>query len=260
MQNDDLNLVGQQKNGQSFDFSFSKDKIFSRYIPSAIFILFALFAYLACAFALGKINIAFDRGKYNMSMTGFGFLSSSNLSVFSEFAPEYASAGTGLGFICWITFLSGTAALIVGVLTMFMTNDRLMKKIRLITIIVCLIILLIYMICGIVLVSEMKKAILKELAEDLFSVKISSFVPFMLCSIFAIAYFVYPIIAKSKIESDVETDGLSPKSNVRQSGAPAKSHSSTMEKITLLKEYKILLDSGIITEEEFNEKKKEILD
>ena len=42
---------------KAFDFKFSKGKIISDYIPTAIFFMFALFVLLACAFTVHGVNL-----------------------------------------------------------------------------------------------------------------------------------------------------------------------------------------------------------
>ena len=50
-----------------------------------------------------------------------------------------------------------------------------------------------------------------------------------------------------------------PESSDEKSDAPSEDADSEEYKIKMLKEYKELLDSGVLTQEEFDQKKKEIL-
>ena len=76
---------------------------------------------------------------------------------------------------------------------------------------------------------------------------------FLLCALPFTAY----ILCKYLIKNDIELPTDHPNSNLNKTQKPTVK--STMNSIALLKQYKELLDDGVITQEEFDEKKKGLI-
>ncbi|MBR3804880.1 MAG: SHOCT domain-containing protein [Clostridia bacterium] len=79
----------------------------------------------------------------------------------------------------------------------------------------------------------------------------SAFLSFILCALTFAGYIVFDKLYK--------VDGETTFVAVKEKGASVKSQKSQMSSIQLLKEYKDLLDAGVISQEEFDQKKKELL-
>lgn len=112
--------------------------------------------------------------------------------------------------------------------------------------------------CALIGVSNLLNLISYGLAEDFIDMVISIFVLAFICSIIV-------TLAMMKIKNEGETESAplaATNTNVplpTMSTPLTEKKPSEEEKLTLLLKYKDLLDKGVITQEEFNAKKKELL-
>ena len=112
--------------------------------------------------------------------------------------------------------------------------------------------------CALISVSNLLNLISYGLAEDFIDMVISIFVLAFICSIIV-------TLAMMKIKNEGETESAplavtNTNASLTTTNAPlAEKKPSEEEKLTLLLKYKDLLDKGVITQEEFDAKKKELL-
>ncbi len=112
--------------------------------------------------------------------------------------------------------------------------------------------------CALISVSNLLNLISYGLAEDFIDMVISIFVLAFICSIIV-------TLAMMKIKNEGETESAplvvtNTNASLTTTNAPlAEKKPSEEEKLTLLLKYKDLLDKGVLTQEEFDAKKKELL-
>lgn len=149
-----------------------------------------------------------------------------------------------IGLFSLIQLLVGIAVIALGVLKFFFENKIINKAVK------------ILMIVGVSLSAwYMLEGIAFSSVLDNFGAwrktSSSAFLSFILCALTFAGYIVFDKLYK--------IDGETTLVAVKEKGASVKSQKSQMSAIQLLKEYKDLLDSGVITQEEFDQKKKELL-
>ena len=115
-------------------------------------------------------------------------------------------------------------------------------------------------IARIVLIVEFSLFVLSEFLNIIFYIIASNFlsmVTSMLILAFEIVVLIALILMKVEVENDEEES--TPLANKEAKESLPKQEISQEEKLNLLLKYKSLLDNGVITQEEFNTKKKELL-
>lgn len=157
---------------------------------------------------------------------------------------------TIVGVFSLLPLIVGIGVIVVGVVSFFMKDERVAKKWQNGFAILGLVFVGLYMIMGIVFNIVYSEGIYLDseggLDEDLFSATTYTYIPFIIMSVLFVAYHVVP----SKLfKNDEIVEGV-------KSTGSVKSQSSKLE---LLRDYKKALDEGIISQEEFDEKKKELL-
>lgn len=115
-------------------------------------------------------------------------------------------------------------------------------------------------IARIVLIVEFSLFVLSEFLNIIFYIIASNFlsmVTSMLVLAFEIVVLIALILMKVEVENDEEES--TPSANKEAKESLPKQEISQEERLNLLLKYKSLLDNGVITQEEFNTKKKELL-
>ncbi len=171
------------------------------------------------------------------------------------------------GAISILSCLVGVVTMVFGVLSvMFNKYEKVAKKLM----IVSLICSFLYMVFGIIYNLQVKAVGGTDATEMGISIEYttSAFVPFIFAVLFTVAYFVCQKMVPDKYVYGVsnEADGEAPEKNEAQSevaatySAPtAGAKMSEERKVEVLAKYSQLLKDGVITQEEFDAKKKEIL-
>lgn len=149
-----------------------------------------------------------------------------------------------IGLFSLIQLLVGIAVMSLGALKFFFEHKAINKAVK-ILMIVGVSLSAWYMLEGIAFSS-----VLANFGKWI-STSTSAYLAFILCALAFAGYIVFNKIFK--------VDGEAVAVAVKEKGAIVKSQKKQMSSIQLLKEYKDLLDAGIITQEEFDEKKKELL-
>lgn len=159
-------------------------------------------------------------------------------------------------------------AIVFAVLTIFIFSNRAVKKLWLGFSITCLVFAFLYMLIGVILASEFKYFRIGSYSDGYyFDTYTLSYLAFILVALLFAAFMVCNVLIKEKtvkneeLNEELTIEDVVPKTS--NSVVAAKSADSTLERnraITeSLKMYKELLDSGAITQEEFDNKKREIL-
>jgi hypothetical protein len=138
----------------------------------AVFI--AVFDIISLAFSLTKVDDIY--GEY--SECGFELLDFKGFFITSS----YSGGAIALALICWLQLVVSVACIIFMLHAYFKKQDKL-DKVNLISVIVCTIFSLLYMIEGIVYTS-----INSNTWGDNFST--IAFVPFIIVALFAVVYFI----------------------------------------------------------------------
>ena len=152
------------------------------------------------------------------------------------------------GVIDLLILLSGIVALILAAYSFVKINKE--SRFSLAIIIIAMVTSFLYMIEGIVFVSICKETYTTLLTKYLHTV---SFVPFILQTVLLATY-----IACNKLIKCAD-DVTQPHQNATRTSPVSSDIHQASNKIELLKQYKELLDNGVITQEEFDAKKKEWL-
>lgn len=225
------------------------------YMLKSIVALLGLFSLLTMCFPLvSALNI--------ISVNGFDFLAFNKGLI----GPGFEGLETGCG-ICSILLLFFAIMAIVLVVFNFMSANK-TKIYDIIVIAVSLFITIIYFIEGFIL----KSALVKEMSSQYGStygafLKTTCFVPFIICVVLMIAYIVVAEIfnrqiANQKTKKVVETNEAKQDSKNEENLQKEKNKTEVNneeDKIALVLKYKELLDANIISQEDFDAKKKQIL-
>lgn len=173
-----------------------------------------------------------------------------NLMSFDETYKIIVESATAYGVLSIFVLLFSIFGLICSAICLFIKNETRAKKLETVVVIICLIGLLIFMIVGICASSDVKSQLNSSYKKY---VKTAAYIPFILGVIFAVLYFVLPKILGNKLDGVTST--TTGQTKIMSSGN-IKNEASKLE---LLRQYKTAFDDGLITEEEYYEKKKELM-
>lgn len=225
------------------------------YIQKGIVALLALFSLLTLCFCLLRV----DHGNGTLySENGFNFFAFESFFI----SGSYDWANKIIGSFSIIMTLFSVVAIILAI-----CNFISFKKVKVYEVIIIAISLfntIIYFIEGFVF-----KSVFIETwgigAESMY-IKTSCYIPFIICAVLFIAYIVVGIIFDKIIKTQPEKDTtieqeekIENKKEEKQEIETKTQNYDEESKIALLTKYKELLDAGVITQEEFDIKKKEIL-
>lgn len=202
-------------------------KNLKRLLQLILFAFTALFAFLALAFKIYDVKIEFLGTKTQASGNGF--------QIISKYPEVLEEIGNWLGVYSIVLIIAIIVEVIIyGV--MFAKKAQKLTLTEKIFVILNVVLSLIYMINGL----NAKSTI--EEQSTMYVVSTLAFVPFIIVAIFAIAYFMVSFVVKE---------------NFALSAKAAKSN--TVSAADELVKYKQLLDSGAITQDDYEAKKKELL-
>lgn len=175
------------------------------------------------------------------SANGWNFLSFNVFDYLSHYTILY-------GLTSWFVLLSGVIGTVLIIVSLFMKKDENAIIIQLTVIFIILFALLCYLLCGANELRLYDDWVLEQ-GKERFILKTFTHLPFIIVSVFAVLYIVVmilgqiPAIQRLNIMREKVDKGFMEETN----------------KIELVKRYKELFESGVITEEEFNEKKRSLL-
>jgi len=212
----------------------------------------ALFGILTLLFSLLTIDI----GNESYSETGFAFISFN--SRFVNSIEEYQWLTTFLG-ICSIIELIAAIAMIFLAFYSFVKKDA--EDFEKIIIIVVLLISILYTVEGIIFKSLVSNVVGEGI--DTY-IETASFVPLIINCVLTASYiFVNAVFSNENNSTPLEESDKKENEEEKEEKTEKKEKQNDIHNasnaIELLKQYKELFDMGIITQEEFEEKKKQLL-
>lgn len=159
---------------------------------------------------------------------------------------------TLVGILCLFQLLVSIAIILLNVFSFFKCSENNVKKISLCSIIICFILNIMYMIEGIIIAATFGNS---------YAYYTLTYIAFIVNFGFTSGYYIFYYYDKKIFVSSDSVIKVFPQvSNTYNSFEVIKNSETEKENIELLIKYKELLDKGIITQDEFNEKKKEFLD
>lgn len=204
-----------------------KEMSLKKVVLCAIAAVTALFTLIALAYPLAQTSI------FTLKLVERGFTTLD----FSSGLLGDSLCGL-VGTFSWIQLLASIMFLTVNMVAMFRFNQKTANKWAMATVITCLILNVFYFIIGVSLVAD---------AEAYTTL---SYVALIISVLFTTAYFV----CKKVIKEDAT---LRKKS--KESAEHKREVRQEADSVDLLVKYKKLLDEGVITQDEFDEKKKDLL-
>lgn len=170
------------------------------------------------------------------------------LTFSSDFilSSSYDWGAVVCGVVNLLILLSGVAALVMAIYTLVNFNKP--PKFNLVIIVLAGVTSTMYMIEGAVFASIVKSTYNPIFSDYIHTV---SFVPMILQAFLVVAYVLCNIFIPEKSAKNASSSANAP--------AATNEVQQTANKVTILKQYKELLDSGVITQEEFDEQKKKWL-
>lgn len=212
-------------------------------VEQSIIILLGFLLLISLAFPLIKATYTdkYTYYQYSLTYTDNGF----KMFDFSSSVPyvddEAHVLSVFLGLFAYFQFFLSLGIIAIGITGFFIKNERL-KKAAFILMIAGVSYSAWYMLEGI-LYSSIYPTMNSSKASTV------AWLAFIFCALTFTAYILCKYLIKDNDELPINHLNKTQKPTTK----------STMQSIALLKQYKELLDNGIITQEEFNEKKKELI-
>ena len=215
---------------------------------------------LACAVGLMTLltlAIPFTRvSDLNLAESGFSLLDFS----FDDIKGADDWMGSVIGVLSLFQLLISLTTMVLSALSIFFFNENLRKRLLLGFTITCLAFTFLYMIIGIVAVSVYDTYYLGY--SVYFDTSTLAYLGFIFTLLLFVAFIVCDIVIKERSEGSA-APAVRPLRSATQPVAlsPEEIRSEHLKNVTdTLKQLKELLDAGILTQEEFDKKKKEVLD
>ncbi len=202
------------------------------------------------------ISLLFPLVSYKVNVFGYNYGSvSENAYQFLRFYSvivnkDWIIALIGSFTIMIITF--SVLLIILNICSIFKFTDK--KILSFITIAVCFLFEIVYMLAGVIIVSKYKS-----------NYTTTSFIGLIVMFFIALVYIILVLVLKNiekkqKRTEDILSDNNLNKKELFVDNYNVDNNESNDERvIALLNKYKSLLDNGVITQEEFNEKKQTLL-
>ena len=210
----------------------------------------------------------FDSSSYTYSlvkhgMTGFDFMGFDRNGVI--FGSNFEWAVVLGGIICWLAFLAAIAVLVLGIVSMINKSAGFHKTVLIVGTVLLGVFSFLYMLLGVI-------TSVINITSYNYEVLTEAYIPFMLIVNFMVpALILFKVLPdggkKERIEGSsvagecdviyAEDDYTAATPSVQS--APKNTVVEQRNKIEVLKQYKELLDMGVISQEEFDAKKAELL-
>ena len=240
-----------------------------RWVSFILAFFIGLWSFLALSFPLTQMNVA---NLLTYKECGFELFDFN--SIFMSDANQMFCIV--LGIVMLVQLALSVALIVFAILSLF---DKEYTDTSKTLMIYCYIFIFIYMVFGIVFSLVYKDSQhwldanngnLGSLDESTTSIFTLSYIPFIIASLALLAYWLYNLLSYKQKTHSQQSDGetLNQTSTIEQKVDQSKSQTipqkneqdnSSQNSIELLKSYKELLDSGVITQQEFDELKKRIL-
>lgn len=230
----------------------------SKLIQCSITLGMGILTLVALCFTLVKVS-TYIEGIIPITLTESGF---DFLDMKSIFIPDDFQWGAVLsGIFCVLQLVAAIATIIMAILAFFVFNSQTAKTICKIFMILCLSFHVTYLIVGIVNIS-IPASIgywvqgLGVLDSDITSGTTFAYIPLIIASLIFAGYVICTIMIKDSV-----TDTQSNDHKTQENGQNTNSGSLADKKqvAEMLKTYKDLLDTGVITQEEFDREKEKLL-
>ena len=208
-------------------------------VKSLFLMLLALITILSLLFTLVKVSVEeYGYELYSYGESGFNLLAFDSDIVGTFWEDDYVAI---ISIWPLLTLIIGVISFAFAFVTLFISNVSVANKMQKVFSILCVIAITLTMIDGIVFSTVLG-------IEWSYSFSTFSYIPLIIGVLVYLAYLIVPsIVCKNEVVIEGKTT---------KAVGSVKSQSSS---IKLLKEYKELLDAGIISQEEFEEKKKTLL-
>ena len=208
-----------------------------------------LFAFLALCFNI--VTVSSDFADVSIAENGFDLLGGTEYDDFVDCAGW-------LQMFSILLLIAVIAEALIYAYLAYTKNEKTQKSLK-IFVIVNVVLTLIYMINGFIAVGDVEST-LSDLSDDLdigeyIDIKTEAFLPLIFTALCAVAYFV--------LDRMPETVGVQPtavkESVAAASASETKGYIDDEHTADMLIKYKGLLDQGVITQEEYDQKKTELL-
>ena len=224
----------------------TKEKL-SKWLKKGIVAALALMSLLTLCFSLIKVDLP-----YYPSENGFDMLSFESDYI----SGDYKWGATMLGVCSVLELVFACIAICLSIFNFVKTKES--KAINTGIVGGAIAVAVLYLVEGIVFKAVLGSTV-SGLKEYLSTV---AFVPMIIIGVFVVAYFlVAPIVGASSLGNENVENGEAIVVKKEKVSSVVRSNQQTVEaqSIENLKKYKDLLDMGVITQEEFEAKKKELL-
>ena len=229
----------------------------SKLIQCSITLGMGIFTLVALCFTLVKVSTYIEILPVTFTENGFDFL-----DMKSIFIPDDFQWGAVLsGIFCVLQLAAAIATIIMAVLAFFVFSSQTAKTICKIFMILCLSVNVTYLIVGIVNISIPASIGYWVQGFGLLDSSVTSgttfaYIPLIIACLIFIGYAICTIMIKDSA-ADAQSNVHKAKEN--EQNANSNSLSDKKQVAEMLKAYKDLLDTGVITQEEFDREKEKLL-
>lgn len=224
-----------------------KDFSVKKVVLCSIMFMIALFTLLALCFHLVNVSM------YGVGIGESGF----SLFKFSSQMIPYQGMVIPFALICIIQLVTSISMITFSLLAFFKFPKETYRKIGSKIIVLGIVFCSVYLVMGIACAIVLRISANSDYGYEM-SIMTYAFLPLLFVILFSIAYKICNVYIPENVFANKNTQNASGKASNTYTvkNQPANSEYSQIE---LLKEYGELLDKGYITREEFDAKKKEIL-
>ena len=228
-------------------------KILKKYLPGALVIAMALTIVIGYFNVFYRLEVSFLGVTKSEQVNGYSLLGFKNVFV----DEDLSGLSIVFSIIAWLIYVVALGALAIGIVDMVKENKAIRKLTSLIAPIVLVSVGLVYMILAIVCVSVNQERLVESGIAGYSTGSTLGYLPFIFEVVFGAAAIVMGILLP-KLEN---------RASAKTQARPATTVAATVtnaydeekDKIQMLKQYKELLDMGVISQEEFDAKKAELL-
>lgn len=221
-------------------------KILKKYLPGALVIAMALTIVIGYFNTFYRLEMPFVT--QSIQVNGYSLLGFKNAVFDDNLSIVYC-------ILAWLIYVVALGALAIGIVDMVKESKAIRKLTSLIAPIVLVSVGLVYMILAIVGVSVNQEYLVRN--ELVATGSTLGYLPFIFEVVFGAAAIVMGILLP-KLENRASAKPQA-RSATTVAATVTNDYDEQKDKIQMLKQYKELLDMGVITQEEFDAKKAELL-
>ncbi len=220
-----------------------------KYVFNFITLIIAIFSLLSLLIPLLDVQIElniFDKISNNTSINGFDFITNFSSAINQSWIYKFAS------IVCLLQLVFSILLILGNLFISILFDEEKVKKISIISIIICMVFAILFLLVGIFLVSEIKSSVGNEFSKPDYtnmygSVKILtlSYIPIIIQVVLIFALFMFNAISKTDIFNKPK------KTNYSNTNNNSNNNLTQVSTAKLLVEYKELYDNGVITQAEY---------